>query len=152
MNWCGIMNSTLYNYYYSKYDEHTHIKGNLLYPIKCLRNAAAHNNCLIHKLTPPYTKEITPNKQLMKRVSQIPDIPKRSYESKMRNPTLHDFIALLEVYRNVVSSVTIRYGFKDLKSFCERCTKHKDYFQQNEVLKSNYEFFVKVVDFYSENV
>ena len=140
----------LYSYYYSKCADHPHIKTNLLYPIKCLRNAAAHNNCLIHRLTPPYTKEITPNKHLMKIVSQIPDMPKRSYESKMKNPTLHDFVALLEVYHKVVSPATAKHGFESLHHFCGRCRKRKDYFEKNEVLRSNYEFFVKVVDFYAK--
>lgn len=120
----------LYNYYYSKYQDHPHINRNLLYPIKCLRNAAAHNNCLIHRLTPPYTKEITPNKQLMRIVSQIPDMPKKTYKSKMENPTLHDFVALLEVYSKVVSPATAQYGIQSMKRFSARCIKRKQYFKK----------------------
>ena len=140
----------LYNFYYSKYDNELKI-GNLLYPIKCLRNAAAHNNCLIHRLAPPYTKVITPNKRLVQITSSIPDLPKRTYQSKMMNPTIHDFVALLEVYCKIVSPATIPFGINDLKDFFHvRCIKRKRYFEKNEILKSNYEFLVKVVDFYSK--
>ncbi len=140
----------LYRYYYSRYDNEYEIE-NFLYPIKWLRNAAAHNNCLLHKMTKPYSKEITPNRKLMNIVSKIPSMPKKTYESKMENPTVHDFVALLEVYSKVVSEATKKYGLSELEKFVhERCIKRKEYFANNEILTSNYKFFVKVVDFYSE--
>lgn len=42
-------------------------------------------------------------------------------------------------------------GFEALNEFLKvRCLKHKDYFIKNDIIKTNYEFLVKVVDFYAK--
>ena len=142
----------LYEYYYSFYENKYNINGKLL-PIKWLRNAAAHNNCLLHKLVPPYSKDIVPNQQIMRKLSQIKYMPRKTRESKMKNPIIHDFVVLLDVYCTIIKSKkTVAYGIKILSDFINnRCLKHKDYFENNDVLKSNYEFLKKVVDFYEKN-
>lgn len=143
----------LYEYYYSFYENKYNINGKLL-PIKWLRNAAAHNNCLLHKLLPPYSKEIVPNKQIMGKISRIKHMPRKTRENKMKNPIMHDFVILLDVYCTVIQSrKTIEYGLNKLSEFIDdRCLKHKDYFEKNEVLVSNHAFLKKVVDFYSKTV
>lgn len=107
----------LYEYYYSKYENKYNVKGKLL-PINWLRNAAAHNNCLINSLLPPYSKEIVPNKSVMSKISKIKDMPKKTRESKMKNPVIHDFVVLLDVYCTVIESPkTLHYGLNELNSF-----------------------------------
>lgn len=142
----------LYELYYSHYENKYNVKGKLL-PIKWLRNAAAHNNCLLHKLLPPYSKDIVPNQQIMRKLSQIKYMPRKTRESKMKNPIIHDFIVLLDVYCTIIQSKkTVVYGIKNISDFINiRCLKHKEYFEKNDILKSNYEFLQKVVDFYAKN-
>lgn len=139
----------LYELYYSYYPNAYTVKGKLL-PIKWLRNAAAHNNCLLNNLVPPYPKVIQPHKGVMNRISKIKHLPKRTRESKMKNPPIHDIVVLLDVYCTIIKSEkTLKYGLSELSDFLHnRCLKHKEYFVDNYVLKSNYEFLVKVVDFY----
>lgn len=141
----------LYEYYYSKYENKYNVKGKLL-PIKWLRNAAAHNNCLINSLLPPYSKEIVPNKSVMSKISKIKDMPKKTRESKMKNPVIHDFVVLLDVYCTVIESPkTLHYGLNELNSFFySRCLFHKDYFENNDTIKSSYNFLIKVLDFYKK--
>lgn len=139
----------LYEYYYAYYNNSYDLKGKLL-PVKWLRNAAAHNNCLINKLTPPYSKNITPNMRVMNKISKIKYMPKRTRESKMKNPVIHDFVVMLDVYCSVIQSKpTLQYGLQELDEFIHnRCLKRKEYFSDNDVIKSNYDFLLKVVDFY----
>ena len=139
----------LYEFYYSRYDNKYKLSGKLL-PIKWLRNAAAHNNCLLNSLLPPYSKEISPNKNVMNTISRIKYMPKKTRESKMKNPIIHDFVVLLDVYCTIInSSRTINYGLKTLSDFLKvRCLERKEYFEKNDTIKSSYEFLIKVLDFY----
>lgn len=142
-----------YDYYYSYYPtkDSQNVKGKLL-PIKLLRNAAAHNNCLINCLGKPYAREIEPNKNVMSKIAKIKRMPKKTREAKMKNPPVHDFIVLIDVYCNIIKSEkTLFMGFEALNEFLKvRCLKHKDYFIKNDIIKTNYEFLVKVVDFYAK--
>ena len=139
----------LYEFYYSKRNNPYSVKGKL-YPIKWLRNAAAHNNCLLNNLSKPFSKRIEPNKSIMNKIAKIKHMPKKSREKKMQNPPIHDFVVLLDVYFTVIrSNNTLKNGINSLNYFFkERCLKNKEYFQNNDNLKSNYEFLMKVVDFY----
>ena len=79
-------------------------------------------------------------------------MPKKTRESKMKNPVIHDFVVLLDVYCTVISSKqTLAHGLDTLSDFFKnRCLKHKNYFENNDTIKTNYEFLVKVLDFYAK--
>ena len=141
----------LYEYYYSYYDNKYNVNGKLL-PIKGIRNAAAHNNCLINSLLPPYSREITAHKAVMNKISKIKNMPKKTREAKMKNPVIHDFVVLLDVYFSIIKSEkTLTHGIHDLYNFFyERCLLHKDYFDNNDTIKSSYNFIIKVLYFYTK--
>lgn len=119
-----------------------------LFSIRLLRNAAAHNNCLLNSLRSPYTRKINPTYALTRFISQIPGLPNKSREKKMANPLIHDFLALLYVYQRVVTSKkTVQHFSRELYDlFHGRMPKHKEYFQSNESLLSAYQFVVRIVD------
>ena len=119
-----------------------------LFAVRCLRNAAAHNNCLLNSMKAPYTRKIKPSKFLNHFASTIPGIKATSREKKMSNPVIHDFIGLLFVYDKVVtSSKTREYFSLELHQlFDERMLKRKEYFQKNEVLASSYSFVLKAIN------
>ena len=93
----------LYIMYYDLYPSEDNLK-NCLFPVKSLRNAAAHNNCLLNSLRKPYSKEIKKNKKVNLFVSRIPGISPEERKNKMSNPFIHDFIVTLYVFNSVVSS------------------------------------------------
>lgn len=86
-------------YLYDVYDQNNGGKDQqltrCLFSVRCLRNAAAHNNCLLNSLRFPYTRQIRPNQYLSRNVSQVPGTHEKSREKKMMNPVIHDFVALL---------------------------------------------------------
>lgn len=134
------------------YDQNTGGKNEdlfrCLYAVRCLRNAAAHNNCLLNSMRAPYTRKIRPSRFLTHFASTIPGVKATSREKKMSNPVIHDFIGLLFVYDKIVTSSRTRaYFTAELHQlFDERMIKRKEYFQKNEVLVSSYSFVMKAIN------
>lgn len=138
-----------FDYYYRINDLKNRYKG-LLMPVKFLRNAAAHNNCLINHLKEKGGFE--PNAKILSQVGNIKGISNKSLDNKMSNKIIHDFVVLLMVYNNAAGSNNRKYTMINLKKlFEDRFTYHKDYFQKNIMVTSSYEFVKKIIDFYYEN-
>lgn len=120
-----------------------------LFAVRCLRNAAAHNNCLLNSLRAPYTRSIKASMYLSRLTSQIPKIKTTTREKKMSNPVIHDFVAMLWVYKEVVTSPKTKEHFtRELHQlFDVRMKQHADYFNSNENISSAYSFILKVVNY-----
>ena len=69
----------------------------------------------------------------------------------MANPVVYDFIVTLHLFDQIVSSEGIKiHTMNELRDLVvNRFAKHIEYFANNEVIKSNFDFLRKVVDFYS---
>lgn len=140
----------LYQLFYSIYPSEK-ANQNMLMSVRLLRNAAAHNNCLINQLRPPFEREITPNRFVYAQISKIPGIKNKTLSKKMTNPIIHDFIVLLFVYYEMVESNTRKKGFEEIYDFfSKRMVRHGEYYKSNEVLTSSYRFTKKVIDFFYE--
>lgn len=123
----------------------------LLQPVKYLRNAAAHNNCLLNNLRGIYT--VNANKTLCQKVAEIPTIGPEARRKRMKVPVIHDFAALLFVFEEVVNSKGIRQNtVAVLDEFVERCLRHKEYFVKNDAIKANFNFAQKLIDNFKKNV
>lgn len=138
----------LYQIYYEKYKT----KGSMekhLWSVRFLRNAAAHNNCLLNSLRTPYSKEISPNKRVMNFISNIEDIPREARQSRMKNPIIHDLVVSLYIFINVVTSEEVkRKGINELKYLVDiRMIEHKEFFDDNQLIISYYKFVKKIVDY-----
>jgi abortive infection bacteriophage resistance protein len=137
----------LYEFYYSQYPSNNEFTR-YLWSIKFLRNAAAHNNCLLNSLKSPYNIEISKNKAIMLFVSAIKGISENVRVEKMKNPVIHDFVVMLYVYNTLIKSEGVKkHGMKELKEFInERVVARKRYFEKNDMLKGYYEFIYKIVN------
>lgn len=143
---------TLYELYYSLYPSKTSLNNNLK-PIQWLRNAAAHNNCIINDLTIPTEPFFEINKKVNTFVSKINGISAKAREKKLSNRSMHDFIVMLYVFNRVCSENVKQHTMENLKDFVDgRMVYHKNYFTKNALLQSNYIFFKKVVDYCASNV
>lgn len=139
----------LYYIYYKKY----RTKGSMenhLWSVRFLRNAAAHNNCLLNSLRIPYSKEINPNMKVMNIISRVSGISRESRQSKMKNPIIHDFIVSLYVFNNIVTSEGIKKNYmNELKDFVDnRMIRHKEYFQDSQLIISYYKFVKNIIDYF----
>lgn len=136
----------LYQLYYSKYPSKNEF-GSYLWSIKFLRNAAAHNNCLLNSIKSPYKVVLHKNKDILFEISKIKTISEKSRITWMQNPVIHDFVILVYVYLNVIKSTDIkRKGIEQLKwLFEDRMLAHKDYFEKNTSIKECYRFTSKII-------
>lgn len=142
----------LYKLFYEKYPAKNDMT-NMLLPVKFLRNAAAHNNCLINNMGAPYARTIKPNLAVTRYISQIPGISAKTRGKKMANPVVHDFVVMLYVFCHVVTSEeTKTRTLFELKQLIDtRIPRHRKYYQDNELLTSHYRFLKKVVDFFCDS-
>ena len=139
----------LYEMYYKKYSTSGSME-NFLWSVKFIRNAAAHNNCLINSLRIPYSSNIRPNKQINTFISKIDGISTSTRIKRMKNPVIHDFVVSLYVFNNVVTSANIKKNtMVELNDFMEtRMVVNKKYFMENQVLTSSYNFIKIIVDYF----
>lgn len=139
----------LYQLYYQKYPSKEYLSS-YLWSLKFLRNAAAHNNCLLNSLKAPYNITLHKNRDIQFQVSKIKSISEKSRDTWMQNPVIHDFVILVYVYLNVVKSEGIKQnGIRQLKwLFEEKMPRHKEYFDKNLSIKECYHFTHKVVNIF----
>lgn len=142
----------LYTTYYRKYQCHESLIY-CLWSVKFLRNAAAHNNCLLNSLRNPYDIKIQKNREINTFIARLPGILKSTREKKMSNPIVHDFVVTLYVFNRIVTSPIRMHAMRELKVDLleNRCRKNKIYFANNEIVRSHYEFIKIIVDYFYES-
>ena len=137
----------LYTLYYQEYKGINY--STYLGSIKFLRNAAAHSNCLLSSLLHPNgTKKFRKTKELMVALSKVKDVSDSSKTKKMTNPVIHDFVALLFVYNDLLKNSANRKmrdkRMEALDHFFNsedgRMLKHKEYFAKNQVISEAYKY------------
>ena len=140
----------LYQLYYSTYPSKENDFSSYLWSIKFLRNAAAHNNCLLNSLKAPYHVTIHKTKDILFELSKIKSISANTREKWMSNPVIHDFIILVFVYVKLIKSSGIKQkGIDNLHwLFNERMLEHKDFFEKNNTITESYNFTSKIVNYF----
>lgn len=92
-----------YNFYSKNYKKLKDRK--LLYAVRQIRNAAAHNNCLIYNLKSTNSKaKLNINANVNKYVSSFTKIKEDTRKKKLRIQFFEDFITLLYAYKIFVNS------------------------------------------------
>lgn len=120
-------------------------KHKMLFNVKKLRNAAAHSNCLLNQLYKGEAKPIETIRVFSKKYSTAGNT---MINTKLSNQVIHDFITMLYVFDNVVKSNKVkRNRYKELNQlFSERMLKNKEFFVDNEAIKTAYKFSAEIVD------
>lgn len=155
----------LYELYYSLYPEQSNeVASDLIWPLKFIRNASAHNNCLLNTLRKPYVythlydkkrRTIIVNKRLVSLLSSVPTISKNNRKKKITNPIIHDFVASLFLFDEICTSQVFKMKiFTEVKEFVDgRLIKNKEFFNFDNVFATIYDFIRNVVDYlYKKNV
>lgn len=134
-----------YDFYLGKYKNSKHSFSMLFPYIRSLRNACAHNNCILHDMRP--NTKTAPNKMVENYVRKIPNIGKNMRVKKLSNRFNLEFVALLYLFSEIVSDKIWAKKIKNLKVFFnKRLQRSMDFFKTNEIILTNFEFLKKVVD------
>ncbi len=115
----------------------------LLQKIKPLRNAAAHNNCILHNLREKDGNS-KPNYSVLR---ALKGISRSTKDIKMKNPQMQQMITLLYTHTRIVTSVGVHNAERDaLADLCGRMYHHIDFYSQNATITTGFDFFKKSVD------
>lgn len=126
-----------YKFYYENRN-FPQIPTSIIHLIKHLRNAAAHNTCIIADLA--HSASFAPP-VLSNAIKGIPTIGDKQRKRKLSCRPMLEFTALLYVYKIVVSEKIKYHRIKELKYlFFKRMPQKKGFFKNNELITSNYKF------------
>lgn len=118
---------------------------NVLNPVRSLRNACAHNNCLLNNLGA--TSDTAPPEIISQFVAGLSDIPKVGRKKKLTCRPLLEIVCMLYAYKSIVSANIYNTGMQELKAFADgRMIKRIDYFSPNFLVTSSLEFLQKIID------
>ena len=135
----------LCEFYKEMYGEEI-IDNKFLNLVRDLRNASAHSNCLINKIQAELTG--VPDKRIIDFVKDLDCAGKSSISNNLRKRFMYNFIVLLYVYEQIVTSEGVKNNrYEELKSLVnERMIQNKAYFAKNNAIKTQYNFVKKVID------
>ena len=136
-----------YNYYYNLKQTKPPIDNKILNQIKTLRNACAHNNCIINnidKLLPPSSNINVCVKTWCILVCK--DLNKNTIDRMLRKQVIYDFVSLLYVYCELsTDNVRSKKIMRLYSLFNKRIKKHKEYFRKNQRLTNVYKFIFALI-------
>lgn len=113
--------------------------------VRELRNACAHNNCIINSLRVNTTLHI-PNFKIMQEIANI-GISKKIRDKKMSNSAIQQIITLFYLNKKIVTSEGIlKYQRRELNKLSKRMEKSLIFFEKNDIIKSNFKFLIKIID------
>lgn len=114
--------------------------------VRQIRNATAHNNCIINDLRSSDDGPKTPSFITKYVVSAGIGVNMR--KKKLSNPRINQIVHLFYVYKNIVTSNNTRsIRIKELQDLMNtRIIEHKEYFNNNTLLTSTYVFFRKLAN------
>ena len=115
--------------------------------VRDLRNASAHSNCILNKMTERIdsTKQI--NSEISEFVKRMSDVSKQSRKNNLNYKFTYNFICLLYVYDSLMSNTVKQKRYKQIIEFMDgRVKKNKNYFLSNSKILGVYNFNKKVID------
>ena len=118
----------------------------LLMSAKELRNACAHNSCILNDLSPD---ESGPSLgfAVSKALGRVPGVGKNQRQNKMRNPRLRQIATTLYLHKELASEGVRTNRTQSLHSFTSRMLKHVDYYEATAMqIASTFSFLSAVVD------
>ena len=113
--------------------------------VKSLRNACAHNNCILNNLSagkPIYE----PRHDVMQELSGVSGIGPGQRRAKMSNDRMQQIVTTLYAHRKLVSKGVSEHRADSLALFVERMNKHVDYYCGNLQVLTGFEFLAKVIN------
>ncbi len=136
------------NFYKYYCDEHScgEFSSDLLYNVKSIRNASAHNNCVIHDLV---NKNGYYKIELVDILDPIlPDTKRRTIQDRLKNNSVQDFISLLIAVNTILKSDELKTDhLKSIRNlFYGRMIRNSTLYKSSTALNQMYEFCKKVVD------
>jgi len=131
-------------FYDDQYPGRMTVDYKLLNTVRNLRNACAHNNCILASLRPGTTH---PTSVVSQRVAKISAVAKEERKNKLSCRPLFEIVCLLMEYEHWVSEPLRKKRLEALKKFAHgRLVSHSGFFSSNQVVNTSIAFLQKVID------
>jgi len=122
----------------------------LLKNVRELRNACAHNNCILNDLKSGTSKYKT-NYRILNEIANI-GISKKTRDNKMTNARIQQVITLLYLNKNITTSEgVLKYQVQILQDLKSRIEHHIDYYNTNDLIQTSLIFLNKIIDNWYNN-
>lgn len=122
----------------------------MLMDVRELRNACAHNNCIINDLKSG-TSKYPANYIVLNEIAKI-GISKKVRDNKLSNTRIKQLITLLYLNKNIVTSEgVLNHQAKSLNELKGRIEHHIDYYDKNELIQTSLKFLNKIIDIWYTN-
>ena len=134
-----------YDFYSKLYDINDSKKMKfLLNSVKQIRNAAAHNNCILNEIC-QNNNEIIPSNKVLSWLEELGI--EEEYRNLIKNDRVSQIVYLIYVFNFLVNSEDVKKNrFIEFHDFLnKRIIYHKDFYNKNEKLKKIYIFIERVV-------
>lgn len=138
-----------YEFFSKEYNLKIEIKNVfILREIVKLRNAVAHNSCVLSDLDKK-DNNFAPDYKIVNYLKNC-NIKKETRDNKLSNSRIRQITYTLYMFNEIVTSTGIKKNItKDISNlFYERIILHKEYYNNNELLKSIYTYFNKIIKKY----
>lgn len=139
-----------YKYCAKKYTANKNLKTNfhLMFSVKAIRNAAAHNNCIMNNLLSRSSDMKDVNHSLLRDLATNTRISKQIRDTHLSKLRIHQIITLLYAHKTIVTSTGMHKHIAErLQDLSARFFKNHDY-TACESLKTSLKFIKEVVDFW----
>lgn len=118
----------------------------LLKSCKSIRNASAHNNCILNELSSSNTT-IKTSAIISRKISKISTISRNSRKKKLGNIRIQEITTLLLSYSMFVTSTEMKNKTNTkLSSFSKRMMENIDYYERNRLIYSTFVFLQAIID------
>lgn len=133
----------LCDFYYKRYDVRL-TDNKLLNSVRDLRNASAHNNCLLNNLAKWNNDSY---QGVSNRLGKIAGLSNDAKKKQLKNKFMCDVVSLLYAYDDIVPAcVSKEQRYKELRRLLfKRMREHSRWFIHNDNLRNAYRFMRKVV-------
>ena len=123
------------------------LEYNILNPVRSLRNACAHNNCLLHCLEPGISNT-NPPPEISQYVARIKTIGHEERQKKLTSRPLFEITCLIYMYQKITSQAVCQKGMEELRQFTNgRMKRHlNDFFADNQLVSTSFAYLQKLVD------
>lgn len=116
----------------------------LLQSVKGLRNACAHNNCIINDMRAGKPRHKA-RYAVMEALGEVDGVGAGQRRSKMSNERFQQIVTTLYMHKHLASSGIYKHRCSELAKFVERVNRHLDYYVGNDQVLSGFYFLTKVI-------
>ena len=123
------------------------INNKLMNTVRDVRNAAAHSNCLLNKMTEKIDSTKQVNNEISSFIIGMKNISKTSRVNNLSYKFTNSFVTVLYVYDSLMNEIPKQKRYKEIQEFMHgRVVKNKKLFQSNSKIVGVYNFHKKVID------